>query len=127
MRDRAYATIQVFFISIYSSYRYIFVHISRYQIGDDHDKINYHSYGYYYITLFHEISTLRRVILFYRAIILIEDTFNVMLLILFLYFGIFLTSYGFLILNVSKARGTDAHEQMYMYGRVKKLSFHYGN
>jgi len=55
-----------------------------------------------YITLFREEFTLCRVILFYRAIIVIEDTFNVMLLVLFLYFGIFLTSYGFLILSVSK-------------------------
>jgi len=39
---------------------------------------------------------------YFRAIIIIEDTFNVMLLVLFLYFGIFLTSYGFLILSVSK-------------------------
>ncbi|KAH0954171.1 OrU19, partial [Eciton burchellii] len=36
----------------------------------------------------------------FRAIIVIEDTFNVMLLVLFLYFGIFLTSYGFLILSL---------------------------
>jgi len=36
-----------------------------------------------------------------RAIAIMEDTFNELLLILFLYFGIVFACYGFLLMNVS--------------------------
>jgi hypothetical protein len=36
-----------------------------------------------------------------RAITIMEDTFNELLLILFLYFGIVFACYGFLLINVS--------------------------
>lgn len=39
----------------------------------------------------------------YRAIAVLEDTFNIMLLMLFLYFGTLFAFYGFLIISVSKA------------------------
>lgn len=42
----------------------------------------------------------RGVVLF-RAIVIIEDTFNVMLLILFLYFGTLFAFYGFVLVSVS--------------------------
>jgi len=37
----------------------------------------------------------------HRAIAIMEDTFNELLLILFLYFGIVFACYGFLLMNVS--------------------------
>lgn len=40
-------------------------------------------------------------IFLFRAIAVIEDTFNIMLLVLFLYFGILFACYGFLIMSVS--------------------------
>lgn len=40
----------------------------------------------------------------HRAIAVMEDTFNVMLLVLFLYFGILFAFEGFSAINVSKAR-----------------------
>lgn len=36
-----------------------------------------------------------------RAIDVVDDTYNVMLLVLFLHFGVFFAFYGFLILSVS--------------------------
>jgi len=96
----------------YSSFGYILhidtflsADINRYQYGDICDEINYRSYGFMallwpYVTFHEELLYVESY--YFRAIIIIEDTFNVMLLVLFLYFGIFLTSYGFLILSVSK-------------------------
>lgn len=40
-------------------------------------------------------------ILFYRAIAVVEDTYNVILLVIFLCFGVLFAFYGFVIINVS--------------------------
>lgn len=41
-------------------------------------------------------------LLLYRTIAVVEDTFNIILLILFLYFGTLFGCYGFVLMSVSK-------------------------